>query len=53
MTRCPPGPTVGGAPGFTVDFVDRISGSMGLIALFVLALSYIVLLLLLRSVVLP
>ncbi|HEX5922681.1 MAG TPA: MMPL family transporter [Baekduia sp.] len=49
----PAGTDVGGAPGFTVDFVDRISGSMGLIALFVLALSYIVLLFLLRSVVLP
>jgi uncharacterized membrane protein YdfJ with MMPL/SSD domain len=49
----PAGTDVGGAPGFTVDFVDRIAGSMGLIALFVLALSYIVLLLLLRSVVLP
>ncbi len=49
----PAGTDVGGAPGFTVDFVDRISSSMGLIALFVLALSYIVLLLLLRSVVLP
>jgi uncharacterized membrane protein YdfJ with MMPL/SSD domain len=49
----PAGTDVGGAPGFTVDFVDRISGSLGLIALFVLALSYIVLLLLLRSVVLP
>ncbi len=44
---------VGGAPAFGKDFVDRISGSMGLIALFVLALSYVVLLLLLRSVVLP
>jgi RND superfamily putative drug exporter len=49
----PAGSDVGGAPGFTVDFVDRISGSLGLIALFVLALSYIVLLFLLRSVVLP
>jgi RND superfamily putative drug exporter len=49
----PAGTDVGGAPGFTVDFVDRIAGSMGLIALFVLALSYVVLLLLLRSVVLP
>jgi RND superfamily putative drug exporter len=49
----PAGSNVGGAPGFTVDFVDRISGSLGLIALFVLALSYIVLLFLLRSVVLP
>jgi uncharacterized membrane protein YdfJ with MMPL/SSD domain len=44
---------IGGSPAFTVDFVDRISSSLGLIALFVLALSYFVLLLLLRSVVLP
>jgi uncharacterized membrane protein YdfJ with MMPL/SSD domain len=44
---------VGGSPAFSRDFVDRIAGSMGLILLFVLALSYVVLLLLLRSVVLP
>ncbi len=44
---------VGGSPAFGKDFADRISSSMGLIALFVLALSYVVLLLLLRSVVLP
>jgi uncharacterized membrane protein YdfJ with MMPL/SSD domain len=44
---------VGGSPAFGKDFADRISSSMGLIALFVLALSYLVLLLLLRSVVLP
>ena len=44
---------VGGSPAFGKDFADRISGSMGLIALFVLSLSYLVLLLLLRSVVLP
>ncbi len=49
----PAGVDVGGSPAFTRDFVDRISGSMWLIALFVLSLSYIVLLLLLRSVVLP
>jgi uncharacterized membrane protein YdfJ with MMPL/SSD domain len=49
----PAGAIVGGSPAFARDFVDRISGSMGLIALFVLALSYVVLLLLLRSVVLP
>jgi uncharacterized membrane protein YdfJ with MMPL/SSD domain len=44
---------VGGSPAFGKDFADRIAGSMGLIALFVLTLSYLVLLLLLRSVVLP
>jgi uncharacterized membrane protein YdfJ with MMPL/SSD domain len=44
---------VGGSPAFSRDFVERIAGSLGLIALFVLALSYLVLLLLLRSVVLP
>ena len=49
----PAGAQVGGSPAFGKDFADRISSSMGLIALFVLALSYLVLLLLLRSVVLP
>jgi len=49
----PQGALLGGSPAFTKDFIDRIAGSMGLIALFVLALSYVVLLLLLRSVVLP
>jgi RND superfamily putative drug exporter len=49
----PPTADVGGSPAFGKDFVDRISGSMGLIALFVLSLSYVVLLLLLRSVLLP
>jgi len=49
----PSGAQVGGSPAFGKDFADRISSSMGLIALFVLALSYLVLLLLLRSVVLP
>jgi uncharacterized membrane protein YdfJ with MMPL/SSD domain len=49
----PAGVQVGGSPAFGKDFADRISSSMGLIALFVLALSYLVLLLLLRSVVLP
>jgi uncharacterized membrane protein YdfJ with MMPL/SSD domain len=44
---------VGGSPAFGRDFADRISGSLALIALFVLSLSYVVLLLLLRSVVLP
>jgi uncharacterized membrane protein YdfJ with MMPL/SSD domain len=49
----PAGAQVGGSPAFTLDIVNRISDSMGLIALFVLGLSYVVLLLLLRSVVLP
>ena len=49
----PQGALVGGSPSFGKDFADRIAGSMPLIALFVLALSYVVLLLLLRSVVLP
>jgi len=49
----PQGALVGGSPSFGKDFADRIASSMGLIALFVLALSYVVLLLLLRSVVLP
>jgi uncharacterized membrane protein YdfJ with MMPL/SSD domain len=49
----PAGAQVGGSPAFGKDFADRISSSMGPIALFVLALSYVVLLLLLRSVVLP
>jgi uncharacterized membrane protein YdfJ with MMPL/SSD domain len=49
----PAGAHVGGSPAFGKDFADRISSSMGLIALFVLSLSYVVLLLLLRSVVLP
>jgi uncharacterized membrane protein YdfJ with MMPL/SSD domain len=44
---------VGGSPAFGKDFADRIASSMWLIALFVLSLSYLVLLLLLRSVVLP
>ncbi|MBS1869474.1 MAG: MMPL family transporter [Actinobacteria bacterium] len=49
----PAGAQVGGSPAFGKDFADRIASSMGLIALFVLSLSYVVLLLLLRSVVLP
>jgi uncharacterized membrane protein YdfJ with MMPL/SSD domain len=44
---------VGGAPAGGRDFLERIEGSMWLIVLFVLALSYVVLLLLLRSVLLP
>ncbi|HEX5147257.1 MAG TPA: MMPL family transporter, partial [Conexibacter sp.] len=49
----PPDAVVGGSPAFGKDFADRIGSAMPLIALFVLALSYLVLLLLLRSVVLP
>ena len=44
---------VGGAAGGLVDFNDKVSGSMWMIVLFVLALSYLVLLVLLRSVLLP
>jgi uncharacterized membrane protein YdfJ with MMPL/SSD domain len=49
----PAGARVGGSPADTKDFLDRVSGSMWMIALFVLGLSYLVLLVLLRSVVLP
>jgi RND superfamily putative drug exporter len=45
---------VGGVAGGLVDFNDdKVSGSMWAIVLFVLALSYLVLLVLLRSVLLP
>jgi RND superfamily putative drug exporter len=44
---------VGGATAFNRDFIDLISGSMWKIFLFVLAFSYLVLLVLLRSVFLP
>jgi RND superfamily putative drug exporter len=44
---------VGGATAFNSDFIDLISGSMWKILLFVLAFSYLVLLVLLRSVLLP
>ena len=44
---------VGGATAFNRDFIDLISGSMWKILLFVLAFSYLVLLVLLRSVFLP
>ncbi len=44
---------VGGVAGGLVDFNDKVSGSMWMIVLFVLALSYLVLLVLLRSVLLP
>ncbi|HEX8066987.1 MAG TPA: MMPL family transporter [Thermoleophilaceae bacterium] len=44
---------VGGPTAFNRDFIDLISGSMWKILLFVLAFSYLVLLVLLRSVLLP
>jgi RND superfamily putative drug exporter len=44
---------VGGATAQVEDFKDLVSGSMWKILLFVLAFSYVVLLVLLRSVVLP
>ncbi|HEX8647175.1 MAG TPA: MMPL family transporter [Thermoleophilaceae bacterium] len=44
---------VGGATAFNRDFVDLLSGSLWKILLFVLAFSYVVLLVLLRSVLLP
>jgi RND superfamily putative drug exporter len=56
--RSQPGPEgsqieVGGATAFVYDFRDLLRGSMWKILLFVLAFSYIVLLFLLRSVLLP
>jgi RND superfamily putative drug exporter len=44
---------VGGSSAGLVDFRDKVAGSMWMIVLFVLTLSYVVLLVLLRSVVLP
>jgi RND superfamily putative drug exporter len=44
---------VGGTTAGLVDFNTKVSGSLWMIVLFVLALSYAVLLVLLRSVVLP
>jgi RND superfamily putative drug exporter len=44
---------VGGATGFNLDFVELVSGSMWKILVFVLTFSYLVLLVLLRSVLLP
>jgi uncharacterized membrane protein YdfJ with MMPL/SSD domain len=44
---------VGGATASVEDFKDLVSGSMWKILLFVMALSYLVLLVLLRSVLLP
>jgi RND superfamily putative drug exporter len=44
---------VGGAAAFNADFVNLVDGSMWKILVFVLAFSYLVLLVLLRSVLLP
>jgi RND superfamily putative drug exporter len=44
---------VGGATAYVDDFKDQVSGSMWKILVFVLAFSYLVLLVLLRSVLLP
>ncbi|MGH2802192.1 MAG: MMPL family transporter, partial [Thermoleophilaceae bacterium] len=44
---------VGGTTAFTEDFKDQVSGSMWKILVFVLLFSYVVLLLLLRSALLP
>ena len=44
---------VGGSTGALKDFNQKVSGSMWLIVFFVLALSYVVLLVLLRSAILP
>jgi RND superfamily putative drug exporter len=49
----PAGVLVGGNSASQLDFDDTVSGSMWKIALFVLALSYLVLMVLLRSVVVP
>ncbi len=48
-----PGADVGGVTAAQVDVSDLISGSMWKLLLFVLALSYLVLLVLLRSILLP
>ncbi len=44
---------MGGATAFLEDFSDQVEGSMWKILLFVAFLSYVVLFVLLRSVVLP
>jgi uncharacterized membrane protein YdfJ with MMPL/SSD domain len=44
---------VGGATAYSDDWVDLVSGSLWKILLFVMAFSYLVLMVLLRSVVLP
>jgi len=51
--RLPSTAAVGGASAGGIDFRDLISGSMWKIVLFVLGMSYLVLIVLLRSVVLP
>ena len=51
--QLPPGTLVGGSPGAQNDFRATVDGSMWKIALFVVLLSYVVLMVLLRSVVLP
>jgi RND superfamily putative drug exporter len=51
--QLPEGAQVGGNTGLLRDFGDTVAGSMWKIVLFVLALSYVVLLVLLRSVILP
>jgi uncharacterized membrane protein YdfJ with MMPL/SSD domain len=51
--RLPEGTALGGTTAQQEDFRDTVSGSMWKILLFVLGLSYVVLLVLLRSVVLP
>ncbi|UTI63459.1 MMPL family transporter [Paraconexibacter antarcticus] len=49
----PPGAQVGGNTGLLLDFQHTVAGSMWKIVLFVLLLSYVVLMVLLRSVLLP
>jgi uncharacterized membrane protein YdfJ with MMPL/SSD domain len=51
--QLPPGTLVGGSPGTQNDFRATVDGSMWKIVLFVVLLSYVVLMVLLRSVVLP
>jgi RND superfamily putative drug exporter len=52
-TALPAGTLVGGASANLVDFDTHVFGSMWKVALFVMAMSFLVLLLLLRSIVLP
>ena len=51
--QLPPGALVGGSPGTQNDFRGTVDGAMWKIVLFVVVLSYVVLMVLLRSVVLP
>jgi uncharacterized membrane protein YdfJ with MMPL/SSD domain len=53
IRRVVPGATVGGATQFGVDVDDAIFGGLPTMLLFILAVSYVVLLVLLRSVLLP